>query len=81
MHPITNREREKEIRKKNEEEELRQKTLREAREREIKAIKEEGVLLRVKKTLSQQEQCAREEVKAADELLQDAKSKQSWIMH
>ena len=32
-------------------------------------------MLRVKKTLSQQEKCAREEVRAADELLQDAKLK------
>ena len=69
------REREKEIRKKKEEEELRQKEFSEKQEKERSRLLKKESLAKSEEDLSQQEKCAREEVRAADELLQDAKLK------
>ena len=64
------REREKEIRKKKEEEELRQKEFSEKQEKErSRLLKKKESLAKSEEDLSQQEKCAREEVRAADELL------------
>ena len=69
------REREKEIRKKKEEEELRQKEFSEKQEKERSRLLKKKESSKSEEDLSQQEKCAREEVRAADELLQDAKLK------